>query len=164
MTPIKSRLLILISLFTTIVFVGLIFTENPDVQASVARPNQTTVPTPPRSATNTPLSPTATPRPLKPERGTYIVLFIQSSSAGTWTIVQWQDALGGWHDVEGWQGMLDDDERKQWWVAPKDFNTGPFRWLVYERQRENLIATSEPFYLPSYAGEVVNVAIEPSSN
>ena len=144
--------------------VGMVFTERPDAYASVAQPNLTTSPTPPRSPTNTPVPPTTTPEPMptvipKSEKGAYIELYIQSLSVEPWTIVQWQDAHGEWHDVEGWQGTLDDSEEKRWWVAPKDFSTGPFRWLVYENAQENLLATSEPFYLPSYADEVIKIEV-----
>jgi hypothetical protein len=75
-----------------------------------------------------------------------------------WTVVQWQDAWGDWHTVEGWQGELDgvaiDDAgvvsgHKTWWVAEKDFGTGPFRWMVSQGKGGPLLAASQPFDLPS---------------
>ena len=73
-----------------------------------------------------------------------------------WTVVQWQDASGNWHDVEGWRGTFDDVviengaviAQKVWWVAQVDLGKGPFRWLVYRGQGSVLLARSTPFYLP----------------
>ncbi len=82
-----------------------------------------------------------------------------------WTVVEWQDALGGWHEVEGWRGTLDEivdgEGRKVWWMAQKDLGTGPFRWTVYRRLSGGLLARSEPFDLPGTAGQtaVINVAL-----
>jgi len=74
-----------------------------------------------------------------------------------WTTVQWQDAQGQWHDVEGWQGTLDEVQngvgKKVWWVAEKDLGAGPFRWTVYRREGGEQLAESEPFYLP-HAGRL----------
>ena len=102
-------------------------------------------PTPPR--------PTATPAP----RGAIIELHVESAPAGLWTVVQWQDALGGWHDVGGWQGTLDAGDRKTWWVDEDDYGKGPFRWMV--TQGGELMATSEPFYLPEATGQIIRVSV-----
>jgi hypothetical protein len=75
-----------------------------------------------------------------------------------WTVVQWQDPTGAWHDVEGWRGTLDEvrsDEDgavtgyKTWWVGGEHMGEGPFRWLVYQGKGGWLLATSESFDLPS---------------
>jgi hypothetical protein len=50
--------------------------------------------------------------------------------------------------MDGWQGTLDEGDQKMWWLAPDLFGKGPFRWLVYQGERGNLLATSDPFYLP----------------
>ena len=89
-----------------------------------------------------------------------------------WTQVQWQDALGTWHDVEGWQGgfddvMLDPDGlvtgEKTWWLARKNQGTGPFRWLVTLGRKGDLLVTSTPFDLPEVDGQlrVVTVPLSP---
>jgi hypothetical protein len=79
------------------------------------------------------------------------------------TVVQWQDAWGDWHDVEGWRGTLDGVSadvsgkivgHKTWWVAAKDLGKGPFRWQVYRCENGKLLATSAPFYLPGSQGRV----------
>jgi hypothetical protein len=80
--------------------------------------------------------------------GAHIVLHVPSAPDGVWTIVQWQDTAGGWHNVESWSGALDDGTQKMWWLAPDLFGKGPFRWLVYQGERGKLLATSDSFYLP----------------
>jgi hypothetical protein len=93
--------------------------------------------------------------------GGFIELHVQAVQvpAGVWTVVQWQDAFGGWHDVEGWQGTLDAGDQKVWWVADKDFSTGPFRWVVYQGQGGPSLVASESFYLPAVSGERVRVEV-----
>lgn len=80
-----------------------------------------------------------------------------------WTVVQWQDGLAKWHDVEGWQGNLDqvrgETGYRKWWVAPEDFGKGPFRWVVYSDQGEGLLAASDSFNLPTTPGETVPVEV-----
>jgi hypothetical protein len=51
----------------------------------------------------------------------------------------------------GYAGRGTLDGQKIWWVAQRDFGTGPFRWVIYEGQGGRLLATSEPFYLPDSA-------------
>lgn len=81
-----------------------------------------------------------------------------------WTGVQWQDAHGNWHDVEGWQGALDGvsvDEsgsvvgRKTWWVAGADLGKGPFRWQVTRGEGGGVLVTSAPFNLPCCDGAII---------
>jgi hypothetical protein len=92
--------------------------------------------------------------------GAHIVLHVPSAPAGVWTIVQWQDSAGGWHDIDGWQGTLDEGDQKMWWLAPYLFGKGPFRWLVYQSTRgEKLLAASESFYLPDAEGEKLWVEV-----
>jgi hypothetical protein len=92
--------------------------------------------------------------------GAHIVLQVESAPAGVWTIVQWQDSAGGWHDIDGWQGTLDEGNQKMWWLAPDLFGKGPFRWLVYQSPRgDKLLATSDSFYPPDAAGEKLWVEV-----
>ncbi|MBN1979815.1 MAG: hypothetical protein JW918_20670 [Anaerolineae bacterium] len=84
-----------------------------------------------------------------------------------WTVVQWQDERSAWHDVEGWQGTLDDvaiadgavTGHKTWWVGAEDLGKGPFRWVVYRGEGGAPLATSEPFGLPAFARQVVQVDV-----
>jgi hypothetical protein len=86
-----------------------------------------------------------------------------------WTVVQWQDEKGVWHDVEGWQGAPDSlivkdkviTGKKTWWVAKKDLGTGPFRWRVYHSKGSWPLATSAVFDLPATIGQKVVVKISP---
>jgi hypothetical protein len=103
---------------------------------------------------------TVTPLPVyvPPMVGGSIELRIPSAPAGLWTVVQWQDGLGGWHDVEGWQGTLVDGWQI-WWVARRDFRKGPFRWIVYQDLTKGaLLAVSQSFNLPTSDGDLVRVA------
>jgi hypothetical protein len=96
------------------------------------------------------LAPTAAP----PAVGA-IRLEAAGAPATAWTVVQWQDGRGGWHDVEGWQGDLDEGQAKVWWVLEKDFGTGPFRWVVLTRKGGGTWKTSEAFTLPDGSKLVV---------
>ncbi len=83
-----------------------------------------------------------------------------------WTVVQWQDGLGSWHDVEGWQGPCQRDGSglpyRAWSVGPKDLGTGPFRWLVRDGRGGKELAASVPFHVPRAGGEkkLVMVALQ----
>jgi hypothetical protein len=80
-----------------------------------------------------------------------------------WVVVQWQDAQGKWHDVEGWRGTLDTMQdgvgRKTWWLAGNLFGRGPFRWQVYQAEGEPSLAMSDAFYLPQAASETLRVEV-----
>lgn len=84
-----------------------------------------------------------------------------------WTVVQWQDPAGTWHNVEGWQGTLDKVADgvgwKAWWVPEELAGKGPFRWVVYRRQGGSALVTSETFALPSPSpvGLVIEVDVRP---
>ena len=109
--------------------------------------------------------PTPTPSPDKDKgdkdkpAGAYIELQTQIASTGAWSVVQWQDNAGGWHDVEGWRGPLADSNNRRCWVAAKDFGTGPFRWAVTQGQGGQLLGASAPFKLPNGANETLQVAV-----
>jgi hypothetical protein len=109
---------------------------------------------PTRPPTATPPDPTATPDPSLPTGG-LIELRIQTPPANAWTVVQWEDGLGGWHTVEGWQGTLDDGISKLWWVAPKDLDTGPFRWVIFDKRDGKVWGISPSFDLPATTGQRV---------
>lgn len=85
-----------------------------------------------------------------------------------WTEVQWSDGAN-WFAVEGWRGQMDNIaqvneqwvSQREWWVGSKDFNTGPFRWVVYNRQGGDVLAASNSFMLPGRSGEtmVINLTL-----
>jgi hypothetical protein len=72
---------------------------------------------------------------------------------GADSVVQWQDINGHWQSVDGWHGSLDNTGYIRWWVAVKDFGTGPFRWVVGQ-------SNSAPFNLPAGAGQTLTVETE----
>jgi hypothetical protein len=85
-----------------------------------------------------------------------------------WTVVQWQDPAGQWHNVEGWQGQLnaiyiEDDgtitATQTWWVTEGDLGKGPFRWLLYQKRDGKLLRTSAPFLLPSRNNQTTEVTL-----
>ncbi|HQE93732.1 MAG TPA: hypothetical protein PLH19_02460 [Anaerolineae bacterium] len=126
------------------------------------------------SATPTTL-PTITPWPpstITSRPGALIWLRVQSETtvplpATLWTVVQWQDAQGDWHDVEGWRGTLDEvaknEGRKVWWLPADLFGAGPFRWVVYAPHGGAMLAISPAFYLPTATGQrtMVTVTLSP---
>lgn len=109
--------------------------------------------------------PTATPGSDASVEGAIIRLqllgILDTGPQGVWTAVQWQDAFGDWHTVEGWQGTTELDGSQAWWVGPEDFDTGPFRWVVYESEGGPELGHSDSFMLPTYNRQVVMVTVGP---
>jgi hypothetical protein len=91
--------------------------------------------------------------------GAHIELQASAAPPEAWTVVQWQDSMDRWHNVEGWQGNLDTVDRKVWWVAQRHFGSGPYRWLVYASRGGQLLGMSHSFYLPKAAYQTVSVAV-----
>ena len=101
--------------------------------------------------------PVVAPTPL-PTVG-FIVLQVEPPpQAGAWAAVQWQDAQGTWHDVEGWRRPLQMG-KQIWEVFPSEFGKGPFRWLVLQGQGGPVLGESSPFFLPSSIGQTVRVSV-----
>lgn len=134
---------------------------------------------PPRPTPTTP-EPTAEPPAQPTIDGGQIVLQVvfgeNWSSTGLewqdlWTVVQWQDPWGNWHDVSGWQGTLDkvcksaDQVKgmKSWWVPQSFFGKGAFRWLVYTAVDGDLLEQTESFELPVRVGQDVLLELELAS-
>lgn len=97
--------------------------------------------------------------PAKPpsHKGAGIELVVTGAMEPYFAVVQWQDGLGSWRDVSGWRGEVEKDNVR-WYVAPKDFGTGPFRWHVYDEAGQTL-ALSESFDLPSGHGHWVRIPV-----
>ncbi len=75
------------------------------------------------------------------------------------TVIQRQDDDGTWHDVDSWQGPLDENGEMQWWVSEEECGQGPFRWVVWDQCGCSVLAVSEPFHLPEQPGEVLVVEV-----
>jgi len=93
-----------------------------------------------------------------------ITLYTRGAPAGAWASVQWQDQLGEWHAVSGWQAPLDvvpfsNIAYKQWGVEPDDYGRGPFRWVVTAGQAGTIWTTSPTFYLPDGDGATLNMTL-----
>jgi len=104
--------------------------------------------------------PTPMPAP-RYSSGAAIRLTVSPASPMLWTVVQWQDAAAGWHDVDGWRGLLDNPNEgtKTWWVNATDMGRGPFRWVVLDGPDGAPLAASEPFMLPSVTRQVGEVRV-----
>ncbi len=79
---------------------------------------------------------------------------------GAWTVVQWQGVDDNWHDVTGWQGRVRDGQVR-WRVAAKDFGTGPFHWVIYDKMGGIAQAISTSFRLPASDNQTVTVEVSP---
>jgi hypothetical protein len=95
-----------------------------------------------------------------------ISLIAPGAPQDAWSSVQWQDRAGTWHNVEGWQAMLDRSPGssqgfKQWGVNPEDYGRGPFRWVVTTSQGGSVWATSPSFFLPDGDGTVLSLTVTP---
>ena len=91
--------------------------------------------------------------------GARIELQVWGAPRGTWAVVQWQRADGVWADVDGWCSQLNYGSAVSWWVGPKDFGTGPFRWLVADGAHGSVLTASDPFMLPAAVNETLRVEL-----
>ncbi len=102
------------------------------ILVSLPSPARTALADLPPRFTPTP-TPPAQPAPQPAPAGAQIQLRAQFSQdwpatgipwQELWTVVQWQDEWGYWHDVAGWQGTLDEvqdcEGKKTWWVVEDD--------------------------------------------
>jgi len=113
-------------------------------------------------------SPLATPSPIpgsisastplakQDKTGASIQLNLANASRfiGAMAVVQWQDSQQQWLDVPGWRSMLG-ARVSRWWVSPRDFGAGPFRWIIL--RDKTIIAQSQPFTLPKKAGITLTI-------
>ena len=106
------------------------------------------------------------PRPTQPAinapthiMGGFITLTTVGATNETWTAIQWQDANGDWHLVDGWQGTPNSDNEVHWYVGPENLGSGPFRWQVYDVPNGEILATSDSFDLPTQAGETEAIIV-----
>jgi len=114
------------------------------------------------------LPPRPTPVPeatsIPPARtiGGWIDLRAQNAKA-QWSVVQWQDSAGNWVNVDSWRGAFDAVSDgvgvKTWWVDQATFGTTPFRWVVYDATTKQVVATSQPFNLPTENKQTVSVQV-----
>lgn len=112
------------------------------------------------------------PRPIKtpiseeqkstpePPAGT-LLLNTQPPKDGLWSVVQWQDAKGNWHDVEGWRGTVSNG-KTIWWVEQDNWGNELFRWVVLQEQGGETRGISQPFALPN-SGKTLVVKVDLSN-
>jgi hypothetical protein len=86
-----------------------------------------------------------------------IAATVVNPPANAWIGVQWADPTGTtWTMIDTWLGPLDQATlgRTTRAVDPKDFGTGPYRWVVYDNdpaQGGKLWGVSNPFNFPRAA-------------
>ncbi|MCA9924742.1 MAG: hypothetical protein KC419_00340 [Anaerolineales bacterium] len=114
-------------------------------------------------ATTAALPPRPTVEPAKAKLpGALIQLQIEGAalgSEGVWTVVQWVDTFGVWHNVDGWQGTVELDGTQTWWFAEEYLGAGPFRWQVFSTEGGDLLETSDEFNLPDMSGYMLIVPV-----
>lgn len=149
---VRQRLLPISLLLPALLVIGLLCTGFRPGKSSAAHaqlpPRPTVVPTP---------IPTATAALVAP-RGVRIRLTANPHLSNVWSVVQWQGGDGVWHDVGGWRGETNRGV-VSWWATPKDFGTGPFRWVIEAHPGGPLLGVSPSFFLPSEPGETLHVTI-----
>jgi len=137
--------------------------------SSVVPPRPTIEPPDTQPDDGAPPEPVAPP----PPAGVNIILDVRLGETRAanwflyWTVVQWQDAEGNWHTIDGWQGNFDQASPagneakvlKTWWASDDLLGRGPFRWLVYDSREGRVIGQSEPFKMPTSAGQNAVVTI-----
>jgi hypothetical protein len=156
MTRMNHRLHFLPGLLMALVLLGLAWMALPSRPASTAYaqlpPRPTLTPTPiPATATPTATAivmPSVTPTAVVVEQPARIRLVVDAQYDGAWSLVQWQGGQGDWHDVGGWLGEIENGQ-VQWRVLPKDYDTGPFRWIVLDQPGGKVLAVSASFTLPN---------------
>lgn len=146
-------------------------------------------PLPPRGTPTPPAAPapTLTPEPTaeveskasSPVDGARLQLHVRYGESWDWDSMVWQDLWTevewtdgeNWFPVGGWRGNLESIEQmepgdwvslREWWVRNKDLDTGPFRWVVYQGEGGEKLATSDPFRLSAQSGEtmVINLTVK----
>lgn len=83
------------------------------------------------------------------------------SATMPWVGVQWQDFAGVWHNIDAWVAPLSSTQGGyvNHGVDPIHFGTGPYRWIVWDKQGGKVMAMSAPFAFPMY-GTVVGSVID----
>lgn len=140
-----------------------------DGAALPPRPTDTSTPLPPTPTPTVtprpirPAPPTPRPRPTEDAAPTGAEIELLTAHPGVYTVVQWQDTAGRWHDVEGWRGTTeagaDGLGTKVWWLSESLLGQGPFRWLLCSAPDGDTTAASAPFYLPDELGERLTITI-----
>jgi hypothetical protein len=86
-----------------------------------------------------------------------ITVYARGGALGQRVTVQWGDPLGGWHQVDGWTGTLDNFTPqgvpfKSWTVGSANYGQGPFRWVIYNPDGVTIWAIGPAFTLPTIDG------------
>ena len=162
-----AALLVVVVAFSLLWWMGDAAASEADVIAAVPTATRPSLPPLPTTVPPT-VPPTATPPPTPTVRrpvvtGAFIALLARGATPEMWTVVQWQDGWGAWHDVAGWQGGFDalggGWGTKRWWLAADLLGRGPFRWQIRQGRAGETLAVSYPFCMPASLGATVQVSV-----
>lgn len=89
-----------------------------------------------------------------------ISVYARGATLGQRVEVQWGDAIGGWHRVDGWSSSLDHLTPQgvpfqRFTVFSDNFGQGPFRWVIYNTDGVTVWAIGPKFTLPTQPGSDV---------
>ncbi len=94
--------------------------------------------------------------------GGILRVYVQNAGA-QWVLVQWQDSLGNWITVDSWRGAFDSIDNgvgiKTWWADQSLFGPTLYRWVVYDPGSGKVVATGDPFNLPTANKQTVTSTI-----
>ena len=137
-----KRLIFIPLMLASIMLVATFLYHKPSLVRAELPPRPTTVPTPASTS------------------GTYIQLIVGDAIGNEWTTVQWQHPNTGiWHEVDGWQGTLDENMSQTWWLGSEHFGSGLFRWRVYDEEQGNLLITSDSFSMPKSSTQRLQMTV-----
>lgn len=81
-----------------------------------------------------------------------------------WAVVQWQDSLDNWNDIESWRGQYDSATDgvglKTWWVDQTLFGASMFRWTIYDKKTGQVIGSTAAFSLPSSKNQTMITVLQ----
>jgi hypothetical protein len=97
-----------------------------------------------------------------------IAVTAANAPATAWASVQWGDPTGTtWTTIGSWSGTLvQTNGRMALWVDAANFGTGPYRWVIYDRDPAlggKLWGVSDPFYFPRQGGDWLWTKVAPLS-
>ncbi len=94
-----------------------------------------------------------------------ITVYARGGALGQRVAVQWGDAIGGWHTVDGWTAALDHLTPQgvpfqRFTVLSSNYGQKPFRWVIYYPDGVTVWAIGPWFTLPTQDGSDVGQPLD----